>query len=77
MEPESSPVDQAAVRDWDWFLHQVQEARDDRQVNLMHPGMAVKGLPALVRHQKRWQTMVGGAGADRGMYGIVTGGHGG
>ena len=35
------------ARDWDWFVGQVQEAREDRRSNLLHPGLAYAGLPAV------------------------------
>ena len=44
-------------------MGQVQEAQEDRRSNLLHPGLAYAGLPAVLRHRKRWVTMVGGGAA--------------
>ena len=50
---------QPVVRNWAWFLGQVEEAQEDREFTMMHPSRVSnpRGMKALKRHQRRWKQM--------------------
>ena len=50
---------QPVVRNWAWFLDQVEEAQEDREFTMMHPSRVSnpRGMKALKRHQRRWKRM--------------------
>ena len=51
------------VKDQAWFEAQVQAAREDRTAGLLHPATAYQRLGAVMRHRKRWVSMVGSGAA--------------